>query len=53
MPIELRFDDLDLREEAPSGKLSEADISANCTTTDNCTVGCTCNSRNTCSTNYC
>jgi hypothetical protein len=57
MPIEFRFDDLDLREEPQSGKSAELDASSACTGTDQCTVTCntyTCNtSRNTCGTYYC
>ncbi len=51
MPIELRFDDLDLREEAASGKSAEADSTLR-TCADTCTQTCT-TSRNTCTTFYC
>ncbi len=51
MPIEPRFDDLDLREEPQSEKTTEMDYTVGlaCTTSDYCT----CNSRNTCSSFYC
>ena len=50
MPIEFRFDDLDLREEPPSGKSDELDATVN-TCTDLCTRITT--SRNTCNTTLC
>jgi hypothetical protein len=51
MPVEFRFDDLDLREEPQSEKTTETDytVGPTCTNSDYCT----CNSRNTCSTFYC
>ena len=50
MPIELRFDDLDLREEPASAKSVEADTSAiySCEQTCTCTT-----SHNTCYTYLC
>jgi hypothetical protein len=54
MPTEFRFDDLDLREEGPSGKPGQDVLTPYCGNTDYCTNGCTCNSgNNTCSTWYC
>jgi hypothetical protein len=52
MPIELRFDDLDLREEPELGKADEAHDSVQ--TTDYCSRACTspCTS-NTCTSTYC
>jgi hypothetical protein len=47
MPIEFRFDDLDLREEPESAKSDEAD-----SPTDLCTRTCT-TSHNTCGTYLC
>ncbi len=52
MPIEPRFDDLDLREEPQRGKSDDADITAFCNPTDYCTQTCT-TSHNTCTTFYC
>ncbi len=51
MPIEFRFDDLDLREEPQSGKSEEADSTRN-TCSDLCTRTCT-TSHNTCTTFLC
>ncbi len=51
MPIEYRFDDLDLREEPASEKSfdtgTDSEVSARCSLQ----VGC--NTRNTCTTFYC
>lgn len=52
MPIEFRFDDLDLHEEAPSGKSTAMDSSEGCTGSDACTQTCT-TSYNTCTTAFC
>jgi hypothetical protein len=51
MPIELRFDDLDLREEPESGKSPDMDSTAGCDSTL-CTRTCT-GSYNTCTTFLC
>jgi hypothetical protein len=51
MPTEFRFDDLDLREEPPSGKAEELDATTVNTCTDLCTRITT--SRNTCNTTLC
>jgi hypothetical protein len=50
MPIEFRFDDLDLREEPESGKSPDMDSSNVCTAL--CTQTCT-GSHNTCTTFLC
>jgi hypothetical protein len=51
MPIELRFDDIDLREEPGHGKADEGNDTQ---TTDYCSRACTwtCTS-NTCTSTYC
>ncbi len=50
MPIEFRFDDLDLREEPASGKFEETDSTYNCSVF--CTRTCT-TSHNTCTSYLC